>query len=245
MKLFLVLILVVIGVNFGLVVQSAAAATTQTTTQTVVCQSNVDGKIYRQPTGGCPAGYAYRSVSGSYSSLCVKDTDPFTVSVPTSLNTTNGNRTCPTGYKEIGILATIPPATAPPGGTKTSTSTQSTGTQSSSTTTAAGDCGSGFTPKGPLCIPNNPFTGNGIAASGSIGQLATSIISILLGLAGIVAVIFLIIGGYTWMTSRGNEAQVVSARKTVVNAIIGIIIIVMSYLIIQVITSFLVKGPGQ
>jgi hypothetical protein len=240
MKLFLALVVVVIGANFGWV----SFAEAQTTTLTKVCQSNSDGKLYAVPSGGCPTGYTPWSVSGTYPTLCVSNTKPYDVSPPASVNDSGGTRVCPTGTTEQGTKTPIPTnTTTPPSGTKPG-GTQSTTSQSSSTS-AVGDCGSGFTPKGPLCIPNNPFTGNGIAASGSIGQLATSIISILLGLAGIVAVIFLIIGGYTWMTARGNEAQVVSGRKTVVNAIIGLIIVVMSYLIIQVITSFLVNGPGQ
>ncbi len=106
-----------------------------------------------------------------------------------------------------------------------------------------GTCPDGFVQKGPLCIPDNPFgNSGGIAGKGTVGELATTIISILLFLSGMIAVIMLIIGGYTWMTARGNEAQALNARKTVINALIGLVIIVLAYAIVQAVTNLITKG---
>ena len=69
------------------------------------------------------------------------------------------------------------------------------------------------------------------------------VIRILLYLAGAVAVLFVIIGGYQYMTSGGNEETAEKGRKTLINAIIGIVIIILSYVIVNVIVN-LVSGNG-
>ena len=100
----------------------------------------------------------------------------------------------------------------------------------------------GFHKVGPLCVPDSPFDKDSIAGGNqTAGSLAVRIIRILLYFAAIVAVIMMIIGGYYVMTARGNEAQALSGRKTLTNAIIGLAIIILSYVIIQVVISFLTK----
>lgn len=124
--------------------------------------------------------------------------------------------------------------------TKNGTTTKKTNTSSTSNVNDSGECPDGFASKGPLCIPDNPFgDGDGIAGKGTIGELAAAIISILLGLSGIVAVIMIIIGGYQFMTARGNETQSTNGRKTLVNALIGLAIIIVSYAVVQAITNYL------
>lgn len=72
-------------------------------------------------------------------------------------------------------------------------------------------------------------------------QLAAEVIRILLYFAGIVAVIFVIIGGYKYMTAGGNEESAGKGRKTMVQAIIGLVIVILSYVIITTITNYLTK----
>lgn len=133
-----------------------------------------------------------------------------------------------------------PPVT--PGTTKPKVPPGST-TGSTSKVNDIGGCPDGFTSKGPLCIPNNPFgNSEGIVGKGTLGELASTVISILLGMAGIVAVIFVIIGGYQFMTARGNETQSTEGRKTVVNALIGLAIIIVSYAVVQAVTNYLTTG---
>ncbi len=58
------------------------------------------------------------------------------------------------------------------------------------------------------------------------------IINILLLVAGAVAVIYLIIGGYQYMTAGGNADTSSSARSTILNALIGLVIIFSAYAIV-------------
>lgn len=84
------------------------------------------------------------------------------------------------------------------------------------------------------------FPGNGkIAGSRSVSDLIKNVIYILLSVTLVIAVLFLIIGGYQYITSAGNEKQAESGKQTVVNALIGIVIIIMSYTIVRVIDNTL------
>jgi len=70
------------------------------------------------------------------------------------------------------------------------------------------------------------------------------IINILLYFSGAIAVIFLVIGGYKYVASRGNEEAMESAKKTISSAVIGIVIILMAYAIVTIVNNIIVnKGP--
>jgi len=85
------------------------------------------------------------------------------------------------------------------------------------------------------------FSG-GITSATTLKDLIISIIRIMLLFAGIIAVVFVIIGGYMYITSGGNAEQAEKGKSTVVNAIIGIVMIILSYVIINVIVN-LVSRP--
>jgi len=90
---------------------------------------------------------------------------------------------------------------------------------------------------------NNSGLGSIFGTSGrltgatSLQYLIAGIMIILLYFAGIVAIVFVIIGGYQYVTSAGNEEQAEKGRKTLINAIIGIIVVVLAYTIINVIVN--------
>ena len=69
------------------------------------------------------------------------------------------------------------------------------------------------------------------------------VISLLLFVAGGLAVVFVIIGGYQYITSGGNEEQSEKGKKTLLNAVIGVVVIVMAYVIINVVINT-VSGTG-
>jgi hypothetical protein len=59
------------------------------------------------------------------------------------------------------------------------------------------------------------------------------IIKSALGLVGSIALIFFIIGGFTWMTAQGKSDQVKKGRETLVWATIGLIVIFSAYAILS------------
>ena len=59
------------------------------------------------------------------------------------------------------------------------------------------------------------------------------IINWVLGLLGIIAVIMILIGGFQWMTAGGNEEKVEKAKKIISAAIVGLIIILLAWAIVN------------
>ena len=57
------------------------------------------------------------------------------------------------------------------------------------------------------------------------------VIKALLSFLGVIFMMLMVYGGFLWMTARGNEDQVKKARDLITAAIIGLIIIILSYLI--------------
>ncbi len=74
--------------------------------------------------------------------------------------------------------------------------------------------------------------------SGTLGltsaDLVDTVIGIVrwaLGLLGIVAVIFIIYGGFVWLTAAGNDEKVQKAKLIIRNAVIGLVIVLLSWAI--------------
>ncbi len=63
------------------------------------------------------------------------------------------------------------------------------------------------------------------------------IINVFLGLLGVVAVGLILYGGFVWMTAGGNDEKVGTARKILINAVIGLVIIMSAFAI----TSFVLN----
>lgn len=64
-------------------------------------------------------------------------------------------------------------------------------------------------------------------------SIAGQVISYISLLAGVLAVIYLIWNGIQYITSSGNADKAKNARQGIINAVIGIIVIVAAYYIIR------------
>ncbi len=83
-------------------------------------------------------------------------------------------------------------------------------------------------------IPEAVKAANG--CGGATDTLTTNIQAILngiIGAAGFVAVIFIIIGGINYMTSGGDTAKLKKAKDTILYATIGLVICTLSFAIVN------------
>lgn len=74
--------------------------------------------------------------------------------------------------------------------------------------------------------------------------VTTKILNYFIGLVGIIAVIMLVLGGFWFLTSGGNDEQATKGKKTITYAIIGIIVVVLSYAIVATLTKEAAGGFG-
>ncbi|HEX3099854.1 MAG TPA: hypothetical protein VHQ41_02675 [Patescibacteria group bacterium] len=92
---------------------------------------------------------------------------------------------------------------------------------------------------------NNCPADTGVRCSeGSIASIFRLIINWALAIAFIAAVIMLIYGGFLYITSAGNTDNATKGKTAIVNALVGIVIIVLSYIIVQIVYRF-VSGSGS
>lgn len=74
-------------------------------------------------------------------------------------------------------------------------------------------------------------------------DLITKVINILLAVAFLVAVLFLIVGGFRYIMSAGNAETAEAGRNTIINSLIGIVVIILAYVIVRVVSNA-VGGSG-
>lgn len=88
---------------------------------------------------------------------------------------------------------------------------------------------------------------NGIAdlGAGNFGAVVGRVITIAFVLAIVITLGFLVYGGIKWITSGGDKAAVESARNTIVAAVIGLVIVFLSYFILNIVLGFFNLSLGE
>lgn len=74
-----------------------------------------------------------------------------------------------------------------------------------------------------------------------MGQ-ANSIINVVIGVIGFVAVAFIIFGGFQYTTSAGDPGKVKKAKDTILYGIIGLVVAMLAYAIVNFVLSSVFKG---
>ena len=71
-------------------------------------------------------------------------------------------------------------------------------------------------------------------------QYVMYIFNLAIGLGGVAAFVMLVIGGIKFLTSTGSPAQQTDAKEQIISAILGIIILISSYILLSTINPQLV-----
>lgn len=82
------------------------------------------------------------------------------------------------------------------------------------------------------CIPKDP------------AGFTSTLYGVGLSLIGVVALLFIIFGGYQILTSQGDQEKLRKGRSYVVSAIIGIVLAVVGFALYQIIAKDVLKIPG-
>lgn len=76
----------------------------------------------------------------------------------------------------------------------------------------------------------------------NFGNVVGTLIQLIFAIAVIVALFYLVWGGFKWLTSGGDKGAVTAAREHIVAAIIGLVIIFLSYFILNILLGFFGVG---
>lgn len=100
----------------------------------------------------------------------------------------------------------------------------------------AQSCGEGYQMVAGICSP--VVNGSGLAGTSDYKQLLVKVIDFLLELSGAVSVLFVLYGGFMYMTAGSNDDQVKKGKMAIQYALIGVVIITLSYAIVHVVVNF-------
>lgn len=79
----------------------------------------------------------------------------------------------------------------------------------------------------------------------TLNGILVKVLNLGLGFAGVAAVLFILYGGYMYITAGGNAEQAEGGRKTLTNAIIGLIVVLLAAMMVRIATNFIVgNGSG-
>ncbi len=84
-----------------------------------------------------------------------------------------------------------------------------------------------------LTIGGGAEVGKTPEMSGDLPAQIKKIISIILYVAGAIAVVMLIFGGVKYITSGGSQEKVAEAKNTILYAIIGVVVCLLSFAIVE------------
>lgn len=97
---------------------------------------------------------------------------------------------------------------------------------------------------------NHDATGHCIIDT-AVGPISTNppdfvkaIFGAVLGLAGGVALILIVISGYKFMISQGNPEGIKAATEELTSSIIGLLFIVLAFVILQIVGVDILRIPG-
>ncbi|MBT3864925.1 hypothetical protein HOE67_04155 [Candidatus Peregrinibacteria bacterium] len=79
---------------------------------------------------------------------------------------------------------------------------------------------------------------------GSIRSLALRIVNYFLTFLGIVAVMMIIFGGVTYVTAAGKQESIDNAKKIILYAILGIIVILLAFAIVNTVLGAATGGDA-
>ena len=81
----------------------------------------------------------------------------------------------------------------------------------------------------------------------SVGGIVAQVITVFFGLLGIIFVALMVYGGFQWMTAAGNPEQVKKAQKLMIDAVLGVLILMaasfISYWVLYIIATKIVVNP--
>ena len=90
----------------------------------------------------------------------------------------------------------------------------------------------------PLKLLNETAKQSGQTSTRDLPEVVGSIIQWVLGIVGIILLVMFVYGGVLYATSAGNEDKVETAKKVMMYAIIGIVIIALAF----VLTRYIIQA---
>lgn len=93
-------------------------------------------------------------------------------------------------------------------------------------------------------VQNGVTTTKNEAGGLTMQQVINTVIGTMLFIVGLLAVIMLIYGGIRYVTSHGDKAQVTAAKETIMYAVVGLVVAIAAFAVINWITNDVFNSKG-
>lgn len=67
----------------------------------------------------------------------------------------------------------------------------------------------------------------------NINDLITSVVNIFSMIVGVIAVIFIVYGGFKYITSGGDSGKISAAQQSIIYAIVGLVVVALAQIIVR------------
>ena len=100
--------------------------------------------------------------------------------------------------------------------------------------------------KDEVCKGIAASSSGGVCDNGSrltINEVLKTVVNILSAVAGVIAVIMLVVSGFKYITSEGDSGKINSARQTLTYALVGIVVVALSQSLVRFVLNRIVQTP--
>ena len=102
----------------------------------------------------------------------------------------------------------------------------------------------GVTPTGQFVLPD-PEKFNQIGENTSLRQYILNVLNFALTFLGLIAVAFIVYAGYLYVTSGGDDGNMEKAKKIILYAVIGILVILAAFALVNTVIQNAGRGTGD
>ncbi len=82
----------------------------------------------------------------------------------------------------------------------------------------------------------------GVTAEADIGNLILKYVNFVLPYLALAAFVGFVYAGFLYVTAYGNDEQIQKSKKILIYAVVGLIVVILSYSIVQLLTKELVEA---
>jgi hypothetical protein len=75
-------------------------------------------------------------------------------------------------------------------------------------------------------------------------RIASSVIQVMLGFLGVIAVILILFGGFKWMTASGNDDKVEEAKRLITAGVVGLLIVLAAFAVSIFVLNALMRSTA-
>jgi len=87
-------------------------------------------------------------------------------------------------------------------------------------------------------LPGSLGSGGNSTGPAALGSIIGSLVGLFLILSFISSLLYMLLGGFDWITSGGDKTKLQSARDKITNALVGLVIVGASWAIMMIVANF-------